>query len=113
MAIQPIDLQVMFNQLDQVGKTQASQKEGLAIQQALQGIQVQKETEEAIQAVNEAQDTGAGTEGVKDRGARKRTGADAEDKEEARQKEKKHEDYGKAASIIRDPSLGKNVDVSG
>ncbi|MDR3342475.1 MAG: hypothetical protein LBT14_06750 [Treponema sp.] len=112
MAIQPIDLQILFNQLDQIGKSQMSQKEGQAIQQALQGIQVQKKTEEEIQSVNETQDTGAGAEGVKDRGARKRSGGD---KEDARQKtgEKDGGSQRKGASIIRDPVLGKNIDVSG
>jgi hypothetical protein len=60
MAIQPIDLQTLFTQIDKVGKAQSAQREGLAVQQAIQGVQLQRKTEEQIQSVNEAQDTGEG-----------------------------------------------------
>jgi hypothetical protein len=56
MAIQPIDLQTLFTQLEKVGKSQASQKEGLAAQQAIQQVEGQKKIEERIQSVNEAED---------------------------------------------------------
>ncbi|MDR0601237.1 MAG: hypothetical protein LBG42_02545, partial [Treponema sp.] len=58
MAIQPIDLQTLFTQLDKVAKNHASQREGIAIQEAIQGIEIQKKTEEHIQEVNEAQNEG-------------------------------------------------------
>ena len=44
MAIQPIDLQTLFTQVDKVGKAQSAQREGLAVQQAIQGAHLQEKT---------------------------------------------------------------------
>jgi hypothetical protein len=114
MAIQPIDLQILFTQLDKVGKNQAVEKEGVAIQQSLLGIQMQKKTEDQIRSVNEAPNTGEGAEGVKER---KREGAEPSEKEDSRDEREKNDGKGstaeKALFIIRDPALGKNIDVSG
>jgi hypothetical protein len=111
MAIQPIDLQTLFTQLDKVGKSQVDQKEGLQLQQALRGDQLQKKTEERIQSVNESQDMGQGAESIKDRSSRKRP-----DEESAGNENAPREEGGTNEgdlSVIRDPALGKNIDVSG
>ncbi|MDR0786124.1 MAG: hypothetical protein LBE74_09655 [Treponema sp.] len=107
MAIQPLDLQVMFNQLDNVGKTQASQRESLAIQQTLQSLHIQEKTQADIQAVNESPDAGDGAEGVKDRGARSQAGSEQDGKQE------KNKQSWEEERRLWDPSLGKNVDISG
>jgi hypothetical protein len=112
MAIQPIDLQTLFTQLDKVGKNQAVQKDGLAIQQALQGIQMQKKTEEQIQSVNEAQNTGEGAERIKDR-ERKRRESPEETRDEPGKDGEGALPEEKPLWIIRDPALGRNIDVSG
>jgi hypothetical protein len=106
MAIQPIDLQTLFTQVDKVGKAQTAQKDGL-IQQAIQGAQMERKTEERIQSVNETQNTGDGAEKVGDRGERGQAGGGGkrrEKDEEAREEEER--------TIIRDPSLGRNIDIS-
>jgi hypothetical protein len=107
VAIQPIDLQVLFTQLDTVGKTQAAHKDTLVLQQAMQNIQIQKKTEADIQSVNESQDMGEGTEGVNDRGARKHTGG-----ETSGQRQGKHDEREKPPELW-DPLLGHNIDISG
>ncbi|MDR0721526.1 MAG: hypothetical protein LBF75_01855 [Treponema sp.] len=112
MAIQPIDIQTLFTQLDKVGKIQASQKEGLAIQQALQGIQIQKKVEAQIQSVNETPNTGEGTEGVQDRKPRQHAEEDRPGQEEAGGNTEKDR-ITDPVSIIRDPTLGKNIDING
>ncbi|MDR1399918.1 MAG: hypothetical protein LBJ41_08355 [Treponema sp.] len=109
MAIQPIDLQTLFTQLDKVGKEQAAQKEGVAIQQALQGAQTQKKAEEHIQSVNEAQNMGEGAERVKDRNSRKHQGDSSGKRSHAETSDEEAPD----AEVIRDPSLGTHIDVSG
>jgi hypothetical protein len=109
MAIQPIDLQTLFTQVEKVGKSQAAQKEGLQIQQALQGIQSQQKTEERIQSVNESQNMGEGAEAVKDRSSRK-DGDQEQGKEGA---EGKNAEEQPESQVIRDPALGKIIDVSG
>jgi hypothetical protein len=115
MAIQPIDLQTLFTQIDKIGKNQASQREGMQIQQALQGIQTQQKTEEQIRSVNEAQNTGeGGAERVKDRNGRGRSPGDQgreEDRETAEGDDPPRPE--RPAYVIRDPGLGQNIDFSG
>jgi hypothetical protein len=109
MAIQPIDLQTLFTQLEKVGKTQASQKDGALIQQAIQSTAIQRRTEEQIQSVNEAQDTGRGAEGINGRNARRRQG----EEEEGNRGRDKEDDEEPEASVFRDPALGKYIDFTG
>jgi hypothetical protein len=106
MAIAPIDLQTLFTQLDKVAKTQTSQRESQVIQQAMQGVQHQRKTEEQIEQVNEAQNMGEGVEKVSD----KRQGDQGEGKKKGRgQTEREDEDQ---PAVLSDPSLGKRIDIS-
>jgi hypothetical protein len=109
MAIQPIDLQTLFTQVEKVGKSQAAQKEGLQIQQTLQAIHTQQKMEERIQSVNESQDVGEGAEAVKDRSPRKE-GDQKQGKEGAGGKNTEEQPE---SLVIRDPALGKIIDVNG
>jgi hypothetical protein len=111
MAIQPIDLQALFTQVEKVGKEQANLKQGLQLQQSIQGAHLQQKAEERIQSVNESQDTGRGTDRVKDRSPRKRR----EYEEDGADDEPLSTDLraDADASVIHDPALGKNVDLSG
>ncbi|MDR1575700.1 MAG: hypothetical protein LBS37_06820 [Treponema sp.] len=111
MAIQPIDLQALFTQVDKVGKAQSAQREGLAVQQALQGVQLQRKTEEHIQEVNEAQDSGDGAEKVNDRGQRQDSPAKGKG-EKGEGPAKEGEEEAAQPSVIRDPRLGRNIDIS-
>lgn len=108
MAIAPIDLQTLFTQLDKVAKTQNSQREGLALQQAIQGAQIQKKTEQNIQQVNEAQNTGEGAEKINDREQERRQHEQAKGKN---QNEDEQEEESRS-SVLKDPSLGKKIDIS-
>jgi len=112
MAIQPIDLQTLFSQMDKVGKTQSAQRDGLAMQQSIQGAQIQRKTEEHIQSVNETQNTGDdGTEKVKDRPSNREGKESGEEKKkDARKKTSEQEEA--PAPTIYDPCLGRNIDIS-
>ena len=115
MAIQPIDLQTLFTQMDKVGKTQTLQREGLAVQQMMHGMELQRKTEELIQSVNEAQDMGDGAQKIKDRGPRGQEDDGRKKNKEQEGPDKDEEAVGtKGAvdSVFRDPSLGRNVDIS-
>jgi hypothetical protein len=105
MAIAPIDLQTLFTQLDKVGKAQIAQKEGQALHQAIMGVQIQKKTEEHIQEVNEAQNTGDGAEKVGDQKHRHGGGNQGKNRKDAQEEENQ-------ASVLRDPSLGNTIDIS-
>jgi len=112
MAIQPIDLQTLFTQVDKVARQQSAQREGLAMQQAIQGAQLQRKTEEQIQAVNETQNTGEdGAEKVKDRGAQGQEGGGGKKKEKSGEQESDGQE-GPAIPVIRDPFLGRTIDIS-
>jgi hypothetical protein len=109
MAIQPIDLQTLFTQLDKVAKTQSDQREGAALHQAIQGAQLQRKTEDQIKAVNQAQNMGEdGAEKVKDRGPQAH---DGNGKGKKKENEKPQQEETKAA-VIHDLSLGRKIDIS-
>jgi len=112
MAIQPIDLQALFTQIDKVGKNQALLREGLQTQEALQQQQSQRKLEENVQSVNQAQEMGEEAEKVKDdsgRGAHAKQGGGKEKSEE----EDDSAEEKKKPELIKDPALGRNIDISG
>lgn len=114
MAIQPIDLQTLFSQLDKIGKTQSDQKEGVQIQQSLQGALNQRRVDERIRAVNEAQDTGEGPERVKDKNRRRGERGNAGETGSSEPKDGSSDgEEGQKSEIVTDPNLGKNIDLSG
>jgi len=108
MAIAPIDLQTLFTQLDKVAKAQSAQRESQVIQQAMQGVQLQRKTEEHIEQVNEAQNMGEGVEKVNDKKNNEKDEGNKKNREQT-EKEKKDED---APSVLRDLNLGKKIDIS-
>ena len=108
MAIAPIDLQTLFTQVDKVGKTQALQKDGQTLQQSMQGVQLQKKIQEQIEQVNEAQNTGEGAEKVNDQNK----GSAGGEKQNSGKKEKGQQETEGRVSVLKDPSLGKNIDIS-
>ncbi|MCL2184268.1 MAG: hypothetical protein FWB86_00210 [Treponema sp.] len=111
MALAPIDLQTLFSQMDKVGKTQAAQKDGATVQQAVQGTELQRKTEEQIRQVNETQNAGEGPDKVNDQ-----TGKDAGKRSEGKKKESENEpeETSETENIVflRDPSLGNKIDIS-
>jgi len=109
MAIQPIDLQAIFSQVDKVGKTQNAMKDGLVMQQAMQGAHVERKNEQRIQSVNEAQNTGDGIEKIKDRREQHHEQADGKKNERENAAEAAAE---AASTVISDPLLGRNIDIS-
>ena len=109
MAIQPIDLQTLFTQVDKVGRTQVAAKDELVLQQAMQGVKIERKTEELFQAVNQAQNTGEGIENINDQNGRDRSAANGGKKGEAGEEEPPSE---KENLVIRDPALGRNIDIS-
>jgi hypothetical protein len=112
MAIQPIDLQTLFSQMDKVAKTQSAQRENLAMHQTIQGVQIQRKTEEHIQSVNEAQNTGDdGTDKIKDRPS-SRGGKESDEGKKKETREGDSEQDEAQGPVISDPHLGKNIDIS-
>ncbi len=113
MAIQPIDLQTLFSQMDKVGKSQADQKEGAAIQQSLQGAVNQRKVDERIRSVNETQDTGEGPEKIKDEQQRRGDRPPAGGQKPKDRGGEASEEPAEEAEVVKDPNLGRNIDLSG
>ena len=110
MAMQPIDLQTLFTQLDKVAKTQSAQREGLAIQQEMQGVLLQRKTEQHIQSINKPQNTGDdGAEKVNDKSKGQSGRGGGKKQKEDRQQDAEAEETPPA---FFDPSLGRNIDIS-
>jgi hypothetical protein len=108
MAIAPIDLQTIFSQVDKVARTQMAQREGQALQQAIQGTVLQRKTEEQINQVNEAQNTGEGADKINDNNQRQNSGK----KNDGKKKDEKDNEEEDQFSVLSDPCLGKKIDIS-
>jgi len=107
MPIRPIDLQTILMQLAQVGKEQSVEKDGPALQQAVQGAAAQKRQVESKEAVREPEEPKDGALPVRERQGKggqagRRRGEDEEEAGAAPEEE-----------VVRDPELGRNVDLSG
>ena len=111
MAIQPIDLQALFTQIDKVGKSQAVLREGQQIQDNLQQLQTQRKLEENVRSVNETQEMGEEAETIKEQ---KGSGSHAnQGGAKGKQEEEPADDEKQKPELIRDPALGRNIDISG
>ena len=111
MAIQPIDLQTLFTQMDKVGKNQAVLREGQQLQESLQQVQNQRKLEENVKAVNEAQEMGNEAGKIKDENRRNAQGDNSGVK--GRQPENEEPPDDEKQDYISDPALGRNIDIFG
>lgn len=109
MALLPIDLQTLFSQATQVGKELAAQKDAPPAAQAAQGQQLVQRAETRDHAVNETHNQEEGAEKVKDRS--RRGGQRRGPKE--RKDGKPAAGAPPASDVVKDPDLGRHIDVSG
>jgi hypothetical protein len=107
MALLPIDLQSIFTQASQVGKDQAVQKEAPPAAQSLQGMQIAQQAENRDKAVNETQQQEEGLEKAGDRTRRR------PDRRGHQKKSGQSPATPPTADVVRDPALGRNVDITG
>lgn len=105
MGIQPIDLQVLFSRLNQIGREQASQRDALVQAQAVAAGEIAEQSEERDRRVNELSAEEEGPEQVND---------EAEGNEGGSQGRREQRQEGSPDDqVFRDPDLGQNVDISG
>jgi hypothetical protein len=111
MPIRPIDLQTLLMQMSQVGRDQAIEKDGPALQNAIQGAAMQKKEIEAKESVHRTEDAKDGPGAVKERRGRKGREGEGEGGGE----EGAGGEPGDKApdEVVRDPSLGNRVDLTG
>ncbi len=110
MAIQPIDLQTLYTQLDKVGKTQVQQQ---VAAQSIREAEMQANKTSAEDRLKTVQTPEAGEEGA---GAvhEKQEPADSGSRQ-SHQREKRDEENQSPPEkeVIRDPGLGAHVDITG
>ncbi|MDR2803833.1 MAG: hypothetical protein LBB22_06055 [Treponema sp.] len=108
MAMQPIDLQILFSQLDVVAKEAAAHKDGLTLRNAINASTFEKKFEEKSQSVNETRDTDDELESLS---------SDKNQNSKKRNNNKKNErkDSGEQGGrqFFKDPSLGNYIDLTG
>lgn len=112
MGIQPIDLQTLYTQLDKVGKAQVQQN---AASQAAREAEMAKNREEAerrLKTVRETETGGEQTGAVHDRNGSS-SGNDSGTPSKGTKDPSAGESEDSTREIIRDPSLGSIIDISG
>lgn len=107
MSIRPIDIQTLLMQLSQVGRDQSVEKEGAALQAAIKSAEEQKKQGEEKEAIRRPDDQATTTEAVKDRQGKSQERHSQASESEAKGEEKASEE------IVKDPSLGKHIDLTG
>jgi len=114
VAIQPIDLQTLYTQLDKIGKAQVMQQ--VADQASREAEQVTNRHKSDIK-INKVQETDAG--GEKPDIVHERNGSGNQEMETAQHKSgKEHKDAENVPvepdkEVIHDPALGAHIDISG
>ncbi len=105
MAIQPIDLQVLFSRLNQIGREQAALRDAQAQAQAVAGSEIAERSEQQDHRVSELRTDQEGPEVVDEDGE----GGGSGGGEEHASGEEERSDQ----EVFRDPDLGRHVDLSG
>jgi hypothetical protein len=109
VSLLPIDLQTLFSQANTVGKEQAVQKESTPTAQSLQGSQLVQKTEQQDNDVNATPTQEEGAEKVKDK---TRRGADRKRRQSSPKPKRPAVPEAPAKDVVRDPELGRNVDIT-
>ena len=115
MAIQPIDLSVIYSQMDNVAKFSASQnQQAQAANQAMINKTAQDRLESS-KAVKAMPDDNADTTIIKNDLRQGSSGGDAlaQEKKERKSGEGEEDEETPAQYEITDPSLGQHIDITG
>ncbi|MBN2545418.1 MAG: hypothetical protein JXB50_06455 [Spirochaetes bacterium] len=110
MAINPIDLQVNFSQLNQVGKQQTMIQGSEILRQDKASEQIQKDGLKNSEDVPETKDLSEGPEKVKEENKKKEQSKKDKSKERKNLKNEKKELFD---NELNDPALGQRIDIIG
>jgi len=113
VAIQPIDLQTLYTQLDKIGKTQLEKQQAA---QAARDAEQAKNVADAQKKLKSVHETDAGDE--KSGVVHERDGDGKGEGPAGKQERKPAADSDEAVTptepeVITDPTLGKHIDISG
>ncbi|NLM00560.1 MAG: hypothetical protein GX220_03780 [Treponema sp.] len=110
MAIQPIDLQVLYSQLENVSKNVAFQQQGIVKHEAITAEKEAEKLQEKKQTVEE-------TRFQENQVIIQKDGKNSQNSSEKEKKESKNqvetiEDVQPKFQVIRDPLLGQHIDIT-
>lgn len=109
MAIQPIDLQTLYAQLTKVSKTASYQQQGVQLQNAIQQEEEMKRTQTRKSNVQETKMDDEGLMQLKNNPQGESLSQNTDKKESDVEEDVKTKEF----EVIRDPELGKHIDISG
>ena len=113
MSVNPLDLQVVFTQMNQVGKQQSLIKENEVIRQDQASERVKKDGEKDAEDVPETKDLSEGPDKIKDQSDKKSPSNKEKNKKRDEDLDKKKEKENIQSNEIKDPNLGQNIDILG
>ncbi len=112
MPIQPIDLQVLFSRLDNIGREAVGPQQAAAQGQEVAGAQLAEQSRAQARRVTDAEELPDGSEEVKE----DESGEEQESSAKRRRRSTGESDEAEDRSTeteIRDPALGRTIDLSG
>lgn len=107
MAIQPIDLQTLYSQMDKVSKNVVQQQQQVQLHGAMELDGLARKDIEKKESIEKTQEE-EGMTGVKDGESSKK-----QNQQSSQRKKEQEELTIQVLEVIKDPSLGKNFDISG
>ena len=115
MAVNPIDLQAIFAQMNQVGKLEALNKDSEVIRQDQAALIINREGTKDAEEIPETKNLSEGSGKIKDK--EKERGNNPENQEKESDKDKKNikmkENEENDIDNMKDPNLGQNIDILG
>ena len=113
MALHPIDLQTLYTQLENVSKGVAFQQQGLQLREAVQQDNYGKQIAEKEKAVKEAAQEESETVRVKEQQKRHQNQENQSEEKENNTEEKPAVAENRNTVDIKDPRLGRLIDIQG
>jgi hypothetical protein len=110
MAVNPIDLQAIFSQMNQVGKQESAVKDSEIIRQDQANLIVNKESIKDSEYIPDAKDISEGAGKIKDN---EKKNNQKKRKKTDKNKEKNSNQNDKNESDLKDPELGQKIDIIG
>ncbi|GMO41392.1 MAG: hypothetical protein Ta2B_21210 [Termitinemataceae bacterium] len=111
MALQPLDLQLLFSQLDTISKEVSSQKEGAALKKSIDNLRTDQLHEIKDKAVQETKDEGL--EKLSDEKQKDLTRKNPKQSQGKTVALKNKTADTKSLHTVKDPDIGNYIDFSG
>ncbi len=110
MSVSPLDLQILYSNLKNVGQQQAAERSAEIAQQDKQADEMVRKADEKNHRVAESKDIETGIDKIKEEEQKRREGS-AGGKEGEHKKEEVEEK--KEKKYFEDPDIGHHIDISG